>query len=295
MKRKIIIVVCSVLCLFFASCSDDPIPILQTKTSALLTWKAQTQDILDSLQSSMSNLQYQQTRVYSRDEVDAIIKKLKDDQSWIKTGAPFPSPTATSEFSIPEGTVWTYGTYRIEGVAQNINFQGQRQEWRIMALNTSKSYILVIPQILFKMYMNPQKNVYTSNGASLTWDNENNGESFGPDGVLCSSINMPTGIKIVSSGLNNMSLNVIPNAINSDGSEVYTDATNSLTILPNCGGTNGYGSVLISPGQMATWTLTANIDTHQIPTVVNGISGYTKYSTGPWSISVTFLTDVYTR
>lgn len=293
--RKLII--CLVFCslgLFLPACSEDPVLTLQTKMDAMVVWKARAQGMIDALRADVTNLQSQ--RIYSKDEVDAMIKALKDDQSWVKTGIVTPSVSSSTFSSSPSAgdLTWKYGTYRIEGSIQDIYFEGRDQRWRIVVLNTSQSYVRVIPSISFKIYANPQRNIYTSSGASLTWDNEQDGTAFGPTGVLCGSksapFNMPVGIQMDSSGLNNLSLGIYPNVINTDVNGAYTNFTNSLTITPNCGGTNGLGSVLVGPGQSTVWTLSATIDTHQ--GLVNKTEE-TNYSSGPWSMGVSFLTDVY--
>jgi len=308
---RVITIVCLISCLFLSACSDDPVMTLENKMAAVIAWKVQAQSSLDVLRMDVSNLQSQRL-TYNKAEVDAMIKKLKDDQSWIKTEVPsvisssavpssaIPSSVIPSSALIPATGVmiWDYGTYQIDGSIKDIYFRGRHQTWKIIVANTSQSYVRVVPLISFKMYADPQKNIYTSSGASLTWDNEQDGVAFGPTGVLCGSkavpFNMPSGIRVDSSGLDNLSLSVYPNVVNIDANgDAYTNFTNSLTIAPNCGGTNGLGSVLVGPGQTVVWTLSVTIDTHQGSVIVSKIAKETNYSEGPWSMGVSFLIDKY--
>lgn len=290
MTKIIIVLVLGVFLL--TSCSDDPYIALQAQMTAMTAWKVQTQASLNTLQTGVADLQAQQ-KTYSKSEVDAMIKKLKDDQSWIKTEVVIPSSPTNPSLSLPAPSVgastWKYGTYQIEGITQDIYFRGQSQTWKIVAVNTSQSSALVSPQISYKMYV-PKNNVYTSSGASLTWDNNQRGSAFDPNGILCGRLNMPVGINMTTSGLNNLSLSVIPN-VSDFTDESSTNFTNSLTINPNCGGTNGLGNVLVSPGQSIVWTLSVSIDTYQNSVMVNGVRDHTNYSSGPWSMTVSFATD----
>ena len=120
--------------------------ILQTQMQAMTVWKSRAQSSLDALRADISNLQSQ--RVYSRDEVDAMINALKNDQSWIKTEiltppAP-PISSSTSSSSAVTKEVWKYGTYRIDGSVRDIYFEGQHQSWDIIAVNTTSAFSFTI-------------------------------------------------------------------------------------------------------------------------------------------------------
>ena len=303
--RKVIIFLLLLSCLPLIACSDDPVLTLQTEMVALATWKVQTQNTIDYLVQDVSALKAQKAEVgYSKAEMDAMIQRMKDDQSWVKLPASAVAPTIPAPVApytpyspVSSGAMtWGFGTYQINGATQNIYFQGGGQSWQIVATNTSQSSIYVIPQFTFRIYVNPQTNVYTSNGASLSWNNAQMGTTFNQNGVPCDSGKMPSGISVTPMGLNSLALDISPNVSNTNEASPQNmtnaymgSATSQLTITPICGGANGLGAVLLAPNQTMAWNLTTTINTHQTSTG----NGYTNYSSGPWALGVGFLTNVY--
>ena len=314
--KKVVLSILLLSCLPLMACADDSVLTLQNQMAAIATWKIQMQSSLSALQADMAALKSQRAEAgYSRAEVDAMIQKLKEDQSWVKVIAPAtPAPVVTPavptsstpyvynnpyNYNYPVQTgamTWKYGTYQINGLIQSIYFQGQGQSWQIVATNSSQSLVYVIPQITFKMYVNPQMNVYTSNGAALSWNNSQMGTTFREDGTPCDVASMPSGITMAPMGLSNLSLSISPNVANTKESSpanamnaYMRSPTSSLIITPSCGGSNGLGAVLLSPGQTMAWNLNAMINTYQLSTK----NGDTNYSSGPWTIGAAFLTTEY--
>jgi hypothetical protein len=214
------------------------------------------------------------TKAETEQKIKDAIQVLKDDTNapWQKKG------TATANPSTPNNPIpnlgsnnWQYGTYQLfnvsGGQATNyIFFGGSMQTWQLLVTNTSAGPLYIAPQVLFTT---------TQSSPYIYWNNTSTGT------VTTCSGQCINDIKISPNGwANSLYLNISPTCTWKSGdaapaASAFTGAvaTNTLTVMPTCGGTNA-GGIFVGSGQTQTWYITMNINT------ANGNSG-------PWSINVT--------
>ena len=190
--------------------------------------------------------------------VDAITKLKNDtDQTWIKSkiGGGYTNPSSPNNPVPGVGQIaWQNGTYQLFNVSGGqgnsyIFFTGSSATtatsnmWQLIVTNTSAGPLYISPQVLFTTNQSSPK---------IVWDKT-------PDG------NGIKGIKIAPNGWSSgLGLNISPDS---------DTATNTLTIMPNTGGTSG-GGIFVGSGASQSWYITVAVAT-------------TSGNSGPWTINVT--------
>ena len=280
----LVLVLSSIGCMADDSVTTAQFTSLQNTVNGLVA----KQSIWDSYGVSIANLQKTATAPptvdlapinasitalqTAKDADEKKIKDLEDAVALLKKsptiGSGYQNPS-TPNNPIPNlgANQWQYGTYQIFNTTGGsstayIFFNGATvtQVWQLIVTNTSAGPLYISPQVLF-----------TTNQSScrLYWDNTVSGNGI-------------NGIKISPNGWStSLGLNISPGCSWKTGDATPVDptytgtttATNTLTVMPNSGGTNG-GGVFVGSGQSQTWYITTCIGT---------ASG----NTGPWTLNIT--------
>lgn len=284
MKRAIVVLTILVLLVTSVSCMptktgpsqkdlDQDAVISDLKTTVGTKVSKETFDGLkstvDTVKSDVETLKGKSsTDSYTREQVDAAIKNainnLKNDQTWItaKTSITTPVNPSTPNNPIPNigQNTWQYGTYQLFNVSGGqansyIFFNGtsatgaSTNMWQLIVTNTSAGPLYIAPQVLFTTSQSSPK---------ITWD------------TTIDTGTLIKGIKIAPNGWSNgLTLNISP-ALSDPAVGVQT---NTLTIMPNSGGTSG-GGIFVGAGQSQSWYITVAVAT---------LSG----NSGPWTLNVT--------